>query len=87
MLQMLPLLSHVLQKYGEAWKAWEYFKTTSAEHGISMETMGHHLFIILSSMEKHGKQGTAFVMISNSMGSMGTPFFMSSSRVIRNIKA
>ena len=60
MLPMLPLLSHALQKHGEAWKAWEYFQATSAEHGISMETMGHHLLIILNSMEKHGKHGALF---------------------------
>ena len=27
---------------------------------ISMETMGHHLLVILNSMENHGKHGTAF---------------------------
>ena len=46
-----PHASLALQKHGEAWKAWEYFQATSAEHGISMETMGHHLLIILNSME------------------------------------
>ena len=35
MLPMLPLLSHALQKHGEAWKAWEYFQATSAEHGLA----------------------------------------------------
>ena len=38
-------------------------------------------------MEKHGKQGTAFLMISNSMGKEGehmeTPFLMSSDRILR----
>ena len=40
----------------------------------------------LNSMEKHGKQGTAFLMISNSMGKHGehgNPFFMSSDRILR----
>ena len=27
---------------------------------ISMETMGHHLLVILNSMENYGKHGTAF---------------------------
>ena len=27
---------------------------------ISMETMGHHLLVILNSMEKHGKHGALF---------------------------
>ena len=27
---------------------------------ISIETIGHHLLVILNSMENHGKHGTAF---------------------------
>ena len=27
---------------------------------ISMETTGHHLLVILNSMERHGKHGTLF---------------------------
>ena len=53
---MLPLLSHALQKESMG----IFLKAKSAEHGISMETMGHHLLIILNSMEKHGKHGALF---------------------------
>ena len=41
-------------------KSMGIFQATSAEHGISMETMGHHLLIILNSMEKHEKYGALF---------------------------
>ena len=74
---MLPLLSHALQKHGEAWKAWEYFQATSAEHGINMETMGHHLLIILNSMEKHGKHGTLFSHDFRQHGEHGNSLFSS----------
>ena len=80
---MLPLLSHVLKKHGEA---WEYFSGHINRAWISMETMGLHLLVILNGMENHGKQGTAFLMISNSMekhGGAWKPFFMSSDRILR----
>ena len=68
MLPMLSLLSHDLQKHGEAWKSWEYFSGHISRAWISMETMGHHLLVILNSMEKHGKHGTLFSHISDGMG-------------------
>ena len=54
------MLSHALQKHGEAREAWEYFSGHISRAWISTETMGHHLLVILSSMEKHGKHGTLF---------------------------
>ena len=74
---MLPLLSHALQKHGEACKAWEYFQATSAEHGIIMETIGHRHLIILNSMEKHGKHGALFSHDFRQHGEHGNSLFSS----------
>ena len=77
-----PCFPMLCKSTGKAWKAWEYFQATSAEHGISMETMEHHLLIILNSLEKHGKHGALFShdfrqhgKAWESMGSMVTPYF------------
>ena len=60
MLPMPPLLSHALQKHGEEWEAWEYFSGHISRAWISMEIMGHDLFVSQNCMEKHGKHGTSF---------------------------
>ena len=76
-LPMLPLLFHALQKHGEAWENFSGHNCSRA--WVSMEAMGHHFLVInLNIMQKHGKHGTLFLMISNSMGNHeehGNPFF------------
>ena len=52
-----PMLCKSVGKHG---KHGNIFQATSAEHVLAMETMGHHLLVILNSMEKHGKHGTLF---------------------------
>ena len=44
---------------------------------ISMETMGHHLLVILNSMEKHGKHGALFSHDFRQQGEHGNSLFAS----------
>ena len=49
-----PMLSKSMGKHGNI------FSGQTNRAWIGMETMGHHLLVILNSMENHGKHGTAF---------------------------
>ena len=42
-----------------------------------METMGHHILIILNSMEKHGKHGVVFSHDFRQHGEHGNSLFSS----------
>ena len=83
------MLCSSIGKYGNILISMEtmgqhQFLESMLQHFLMIsDSMGKHMqaawelliFMISNSMEKHGKHGTAFLMISNSMGSMGTPFY------------
>ena len=55
-----PHAPHASLSFSCSGKAWEYFSGYISRAWYSMETVGHHLLVILNSMENHGKHGTAF---------------------------
>ena len=65
---MLPLLSHAVSK--SMGKHGNIFQATSTPAWISMETMGHHL-VILIAWKIMGIMILHFLMISDSMGKHG----------------
>ena len=75
---MLPLLSHALQKHGELHgNSMGIFSSHISRAWISIETMGHHLLVILKSMEKHGKHGALFSHDFRQHGELGNSLFSS----------
>ena len=63
---LFPHAPHASLAFPCSAKAWGSMESMGIFSGhisrawISIETMGHHLLVILNSTEKHGKHGTLF---------------------------